>query len=129
MTEVVSFDILLLALKDPTAAGKAKYTNVMERLTGRAADEFEVPAKRSEDPIFQALDRDTAKKVADALGGQGVLIEVRRSAERPSEVQDQVVASLSCPSCQFMLPAGTAECSRCGLVFAKYEHEQVQQMQ
>jgi hypothetical protein len=129
MTEVVSFDILLLALKDPTSAGKAKYTNIMERLTGRAADEFEIPAKRTEDPIFQALDRETAQKVANALGGVGALIEVRRSTERPSEVQDQVVASVTCPSCQFMQPAGTVECSRCGLVFAKFEREQVQQMQ
>jgi uncharacterized C2H2 Zn-finger protein len=129
MVDQISFDILLLGLKDGSSAGRAKYTNVMERLTGRPADHFEVPSKRSEEPIFRALDRDTAIKVVDALGKQGALIEVRRTTSAPQDVRDQVVDTITCPRCDFMQPAGTDECTRCGLVFAKFEREQVQHMQ
>jgi hypothetical protein len=126
---MASFDILLLGLRDGKQAGRAKYTTIMARLTGRAADEFKVPAKRSEEAIFTALDRDTARTIADTLGDVGALIEVRPSAVRPGDVRDQVVATVACPTCTFVQPAGTAECSQCGLVFAKFEREQVQQMQ
>ncbi len=126
---MISFDILLLGLKDGSSAGKARYTNAMERLTGRPADSFKVPARRSDDPIFKALDKETAVKVVDALGQAGALIEVRRSSSMPSDVRDQVIASVKCPRCGFAQPAGTPECARCGLVFAKFEREQVQSMQ
>jgi hypothetical protein len=129
MSESSSFDVLLLGFTDPGPGAHARYTNAMERLTGRAANEFSVPKNRSDDPIFRALDNGTAKVVSDALEEAGVLIEIRRTSEIASEVRDQVVATEACPTCNFVQPAGTVECSRCGVVFAKIEREQVQQMQ
>jgi len=129
MSESSSFDVLLLGFRDPGPAAHARYTNAMERLTGRGAEEFNVPSKRSDDPIFRALDNSTTGVVADALEEAGVLIEIRRTSEVASEVRDQVVATVACPTCDFVQPAGTVECSRCGVVFAKFEREQVQQMQ
>lgn len=129
MTESLSFDILFLGLNEPTPAGQARYANVMERLTGRPAADFSLGADRSEDPLFRALDLDTAQKVADALGDTGVLIEVRRSTEAASDVREQVVDSVECPRCGYVQPAGGDECSRCGLVFAKFEREQIHGMQ
>lgn len=129
MAESSSFDVLLLGFRDPGPAAHARYTNAMERLTGRGAEEFHVPSKRSDDPIFRALDGQTAHVVADALEEAGVLIEIRRTSEIASEVRDQVVPTNTCPTCGFVQPAGTAECSRCGVVFAKIEREQIQSMQ
>ena len=59
----------------------------------------------------------------------GVLIEVRRSTEYASAVSEQVVDSTDCPRCGYVQPAGADECDRCGLVFAKFEREQVSGMQ
>lgn len=129
MTEAASFDIMLLGLKDPTHAGRARYANVMERLTGRPGADIRPGAGRPTDPIFQSLDIDTARKVADALAEVGVLIEVRRSTEYASAVSEQVVDSTDCPRCGYVQPAGADECDRCGLVFAKFEREQVSGMQ
>jgi hypothetical protein len=39
------------------------------------------------------------------------------------------VSTDTCPTCGFVQPAGGAECSKCGLVFSKFEREQVQEMQ
>jgi len=129
MSESSSFDVLLLGFRDPGSAAHARFANAMERLTGRGANEFHVPSKRSEDPIFRALDSQTARVVADALAEAGVLIEIRRTSEIASDVRDQVVATETCPTCGFVQPAGVSECSRCGVVFAKIEREQVQSMQ
>lgn len=129
MTEATSFDIMLLGLKDPSSAARARYANVMERLTGRPGADVRPGAARATEPIFRSLDLDTARKVADALAEVGVLIEVRRSTEYASGVREQVVDSTDCPRCGYVQPAGASECARCGLVFAKFEREQVGGMQ
>ncbi len=129
MTEATSFDIMLLGLNDPSSAGRARYANVMERLTGRPGADVRPGAPRPTDPIFRSLDLDTARMVADALAEVGVLIEVRRSTEYASGVREQVVDSADCPRCGYIQPAGGNECARCGLVFAKFEREQIGGMQ
>ncbi len=129
MTDPTSFDIMLLGLNDPSPAGQARYEDVMERLTGRPAADFSIGSGRPERPIFNALDLDTARKVADALGDVGAFIEVRRTTEYASETREQVVDTTSCPQCGYVQPAGTDECRRCGLVFSKFEREQIHSMQ
>jgi len=129
MTEANSFDIMLLGLEDPSSAGQIRYANVMERLTGRPGADFTLAPGRPEEPIFKGLDIDTAQMVVDSLGEAGTYMEVRRSTDSAGEVHQQVVASSTCPQCGFVQPAGTAECVRCGLVFAKYDKELIDNMQ
>jgi hypothetical protein len=124
-----SFDILLLGLKNPSNTGQSRYANAMARLTGRSEDEFAAATPSFDAPIFSGLEQSTAQVVARALGEAGALIEVRRAHGVAHDSRDQVVATDTCPTCGFVQPAGGAECSKCGLIFAKFEREQVQQMQ
>jgi len=129
MVDMVSFDILLLGLTNPGDAGHSRYANAMARLTGQSKEEFGGSTPSFEDPLFTALDQSTAQVVARALGDAGTLIEVRRSSTIARDTRDQLVHTDSCPTCGFVQPAGGEECTKCGLVFSKFDREQIQKMQ
>jgi hypothetical protein len=126
---VVSFDIFLLGLQDPSSAGRVRFLNAMERLSGRAADEHAASLSRTGEPLFRSLDRDQAQVVARVLEEAGVRIEIRPTRDRPVTDPDLEVRTAACPRCGFVESAGGQECRRCGLVFAKWEREKVQRMQ
>ena len=67
--------------------------------------------------------------VARALGEAGALIEVRRSATIARDASSQLAPIDTCPTCGFVQPAGGTECAKCGLIFSKFEREQIQHMQ
>ncbi len=129
MSSVQSFDILLLGLKDGSSAGRRRYANAMERLTGKEAGDFQVPSTRSREPIFKSLDQSTARVVVGALGEAGALLQIRPTKEVPTASEKQVITTETCPSCGFVQAPEAVECARCGLVFSKFEREQVQSMQ
>lgn len=129
MYDVVSFDIMLLGLRKPGEPGRARYANAMARLTGKAQRDFREPRASFDNPLFTALDQGTAQMVVRTLGDAGALIEVRRSTAVPRGSSDQLAPTDTCPTCSFVQPAGGNECGKCGLIFSKFEREQVQQMQ
>ena len=129
MEEVYSYDIYVLGLKDPSASDRHRFANVMERLTGRPSDEFEKRFPAPNLPMFQAMDSARAVVTADALGEMGVLIEVRPTDNPPQEQPEMAAATRSCPACEQILSATNDECDRCGVVFKKYEREQLLKMQ
>jgi hypothetical protein len=49
--------------------------------------------------------------------------------DEPQAAQIDAVASDRCPSCDHLRTPETAECESCGLVFAKWEREQIVKMQ
>jgi len=128
MYEMVSFDIMLLALTKPGEAARSRYANAMARLTGRPQREFRDPRSSFDEPLFSALDQGSAQMVARTLGEAGALIEVRRSTT-VARATGQLAPTDTCPSCGYVQPAGGTECGKCGLIFSKFEREQVQQMQ
>jgi len=129
MAEVYSYDIYVLGLKDPSSSGRYRFSSTMERLTGRPSDEFEESFPPSNIPIFQAMDPERAKKTVDELSNMGVLIEVRPT-EKPSQEQLKVQAETQeCPACSQIQPTTNDECLKCGIVFKKYEREQLVKMQ
>ena len=119
MAEVYSYDIYVLGLKDPFSSGRNRFASTMERLTGRPSDQFEGEFPPSDVPIFQAMNPERAVETANELGNLGVLIEQRRI-----EVETQ-----ECPACSQIQPAANVECLKCGIVFKKYEREQLVKMQ
>ncbi len=127
--QVVSFDIYLLGLRDPSPAGRTRFVHAMARLTTRDAEELQSLLGRSSDPLFQALDRDEARMVVDSLNHAGVRVEIRPSTSPPIGSEMGSVATRECPACGFVNPVELVDCSRCGLVFAKWERESVQRMQ
>jgi len=127
MIDMISFDILLIGMTTPGNTGHARYANAMARLTGKGEDQFDSPTPSFDEPIFSALDHGTAEVVARTLGEAGALIEIRTSNVIARDAQ--VAATDSCPTCGFVQPAGGSECAKCGLVFSKFEREQVQGMQ
>jgi hypothetical protein len=129
MYDLVSFDIMLLGLTNPGEAARARYANAMSRLTGRSQREFGNPSPSFEVPIFSSLDQGVAQLVARTLGDAGALIEIRRSSTIARDSRGQLAPVDTCPTCGFVQPAGGAECSKCGLVFSKFEREQIQHMQ
>ncbi len=124
-----SFDILLLGLRDPSEAGRKRFVNAMSRLTGNPEQEFADVASRPKEALFRALDRDKAQLVVSVLDQAGVRVEIRPSTAPPLGGDMQTVQVLTCPACGFVGPPDAVECSRCGLVFAKWERESVQRMQ
>jgi hypothetical protein len=129
MAEVYSYDIYVLGLADPTAGGRHRFANTMERLTGRSSEEFEEGFPPPNLPMFQAMDKETAQETADALGETGVLIEVRPTDKPPQEQPKFAAATRECPACNQIQPATNEECPKCGVVFKKYEREQLLKMQ
>ena len=129
MSGVFSYDIYVLGLKDPTAGGRHRFAATMERLTGRSIDEFEEGFPPPNIPMFQAMDAERAVETADALDDTGVLIEVRPTDNRPQEQPKIAAASRECPACDEIQPATNDECAKCGIVFKKYEREQLFKIQ
>lgn len=129
MYDVVSFDIMLLGLTKPGEPGRARYANAMARLTGKPQRDYRESRPSFDKPLFIALDQGTAQMVARTLGEAGALIEVRRSSVVARGSSDQLAPTDTCPTCGFVQPAGGNECGKCGLIFSKFEREQVQQMQ
>lgn len=129
MYDMVSFDIMLLGLTKPGEAGRSRYANAMARLTGKQQRDFRNPSPSFDQPLFSALDQGAAQMVARTLGDAGALIEVRRSTTVARGHSDQLAPTDTCPACGFVQPAGGNECGKCGLIFSKFEREQVQQMQ
>jgi hypothetical protein len=129
MAEVYSYDIYVLGLKDSTAGGRHRFASTMERLTGRSSDEFEEGFPPPNLPMFQAMDAARAVETADMLGDTGVLIEVRPTDKPPQKQPKIAAATRECPSCNEIQPAVNDECLKCGIVFKKYEREQLLKMQ
>jgi len=126
---VVSFDIYLLGLKDPSPAGRKRFVHAMTTISGRDAEEVQSLLGRTSEALFRALDRDQARTVVDALDQAGALVEIRPSTSPPVGSEMGAVATRECPACGLVNPAESIDCSRCGLVFAKWERESVQRMQ
>jgi hypothetical protein len=129
MAEVYSYDIYILGLEDPSAAGRHRFANTMERLTGKPSDEFENSFPPPNLPMFQAMDTATAQETVDVLGDTGVLIEVRATDNPPQEQPKRAAATRECPACHHIQVATHDECEKCGVVFKKYEREQLLKMQ
>ncbi len=124
-----SFDIHLLGLKDPSSAGRARFCDGMARITGRPQHEFAPLLEEREPRIFESLAKEQATEVIDKLATVGVRVEIRPSSAIPVSAEDQIAHTVNCPSCEFIQPAGELECPRCGLVFAKWERENIVRMQ
>ena len=129
MANVFSYDIYVLGLTDPSATGRYRFAGAMERLTGRPSSEFEEGFPPPNVPMFQAMDPRRATETAEALGDTGVLIEVRPTDNPPQEQPEISAANRECPACNQIQPATAEECVKCGVVFKKYEREQLLKMQ
>jgi len=129
MVDLVSFDIYLLGLRDASSPGRTRFLNAMERISGRQARDFEGVFSDMSEPLFRSLSREKAAIVVKVLEEAGVRIEIRPSSAPPAADGDQMATTNKCPSCSFVQPVGSVECQKCGLVFAKWEREQVQHMQ
>jgi len=129
MAEVFSYDIYVLGLKDPSSSGQYRFASAMERLTGRPSDQFEKDFPPPNIPIFHAMDPKRAVETADELGNMGVLIEVRPIDKPPQEQRTIEAETQECPACNQVQPAANVECLKCGIVFKKYEREQLLKMQ
>ena len=130
MAENHSYDIFILGLKDPSAQGRHRFAATIENLTGRSAEDFDDHFPSSVLPMFEALDTERAQKMVDTLSDAGIIIEVRPIDGPPSEeVFEEDPQSRRCPSCHQLQPAAAEECGKCGVVFAKYEREQLLKMQ
>ena len=128
MADLISFDIYLLGLRDPSTAGRTRFANALERLTGRSSEESLELLQRRSAPLFRSLSTDQARTTVNALDDAGVCVEVRPNTEKPP-AEGTTLATQECPRCGFVQPTSDPECARCGLVFAKWEREQVQRMQ
>jgi hypothetical protein len=129
MQDVFSYDIYVLGLKDPSAGGRHRFASAMERLTGRPSDEFEDHFPSPNLPMFQAMDLESARNAVDALGEVGILVEIRPTDKPPMTQVHERVATRECPACNHIQSAVAEECERCGVVFKKYEREQLLKMQ
>jgi len=131
MSEIFSYDIYVLGLNDPSAAGRSRFASLMGRLTGRSVEEYADHFPSPSIPMFQSLNTEKAQNIADTLGDEGVLIELRTSDHPPSLYEDfeDDVATKSCPSCDHVQSVLAEECERCGVVFQKYDRENILSMQ
>ncbi len=129
MIDMQSFDIMLIGLRNPGDTGRSRYANAMARLTGKSEREFTAALPSFDTPIFSALELASAQIVASALGEAGAMIEIQPSHAKARDSREQMLATDTCPTCGFIQPAGGVECAKCGLIFSKFEREQIQQMQ
>lgn len=127
--ETFSFDIHLLGLKDSSSAGRARFCSGMARITDRTPEEFSQLLNEREPRIFESLDKEAAAKAVENLSEVGARVEIRPSSAIPVSAEEQLAHTFNCPSCDFLQPAGSEECPRCGLVYAKWERENILKMQ
>jgi len=128
MADLISFDIYLLGLKDPSPSGRSRFASAMARLTGRPAGEFLPALTNRAEPLFRGISQYRARSVAEAMEEAGVRIEIRPNTVGTGS-EGATRADSECPRCHFSTEPGAVECPRCGLVFAKWEREQIQKMQ
>jgi hypothetical protein len=130
MGDNVSYDIHILGLKDASKAGRHRFVGTMERLTGRPRDEFEEQFPSPQLPLFQSLSLEKTQKILDSLESSGILVEIRPSDAPPVDAEEEIEAGKrACPACNTQQPASNIECQQCGIVFSKYEREQLLKMQ
>jgi hypothetical protein len=130
MAENHSYDIFILGLEDPSAQGRHRFAATIENLTGRSAEDFDDHFPSSILPMFEALDTERAQKMVDTLSDAGIIIEVRPIDGPPSEeVFEEDPQNRRCPACHQLQPAAAEECGKCGVVFSKFEREQLLKMQ
>jgi len=131
MSEIFSYDIHVLGLIDPSAAGRHRYATVMGKLTGRPKDEFADHFPSSSIAMFRSLNTEKAQNVADSLGDAGVLIELRTSDNPPTRYDEfgGDEEKKTCPSCNHEQSAMAEECERCGVVFQKFDREHIHDLQ
>lgn len=127
MVAHVTYDIFLLGLEDVGKASRTRFVTTMERLTGRPAQEFERVFDNLDEPLVRSLEQHKADMIWTALDEIGALLEVRPGST--SSVEGDDVATSACPACGFILAAGAPECTRCGVVFAKRDREDIHKMQ
>lgn len=129
MPEMVSFDIVFLGLDDPSKTGRAKLSAALQQLTEDPPVGHDDLAQLQLKPLFEAISRDRAREIAEVLENNGVRIEIRPVVGRPPVGDEDLIQTQRCPRCGFVQPAGLEDCRGCGLVFAKWDREQVQKMQ
>lgn len=129
MAEHLSYDIYILGLKDPSSSGRHRFASTIKNLTGRAVSDFDDHFPSPMIPMFEALYAERARTIVDALSDAGIIIELRPT-DTPAvmEVFEEQAATRTCPACDQLQPAEAEECARCGVVFAKYEREQLVKM-
>ncbi len=128
MTGAVTFDIYLLGLADPTPDHRARLVDAVCQLTGRAEADLKAALLEPERPLFAGLSSERLHQVVEALDLAGARIEIRPVHGGPGAVETAGPVS-ECPRCNFSVTPEMEECPRCGLVFAKWEREQIQKMQ
>lgn len=127
MAGLVAFDIFLLGLKDPSTEGLNRLVETVSQATGRSAEDIRGSLRRPGDPLFAGVSQERARSIVDLLDAAGARVEVRPVA---SPMSDEAPARLTeCPRCSFQVPGDAVECPKCGLVFAKWEREQIRKMQ
>ncbi|NOZ79056.1 MAG: hypothetical protein GXP48_07755 [Acidobacteria bacterium] len=124
---MASFDIFFLSLRDPSKAGRLRFVQTLGHISDKTNDEIEDILGTGRGLLFERLSRERANAVVKALGNAGARLEIRPNQAPPA--QDDVVATRECPRCGFIERADAEECSQCGLVFAKWEREQIRVMQ
>lgn len=125
----VSFDLILLGLRAGNAAARTRFVTTMERLSGRPKAEISPLLETSDARLFHGLSTAKAEVMWKALDDAGVLVEVRPVYDLDADARDDVGETQECPTCGFVQSVTAPECSRCGLVYAKFEREKVQSMQ
>lgn len=126
----LSYDIHILGLKDASKTGRQRFVGTMERLTGRPRNEFEEQFPSPHIALFQSLSLERTQKVLDSLESSGILAEIRPTDSPPVDAEEEVEAGKrACPACNEHQSASNIECQRCGIVFTKYEREQLLKMQ
>jgi len=127
MTELVAFDIFILGLKESSTGALSQLVDHVSQLTGRKPEDLHAALRRSDQPLFAGISLDRARTVMDTLDRTGALVEIRPVM---SPLSDGASSQLTeCPRCHFEVPGNTVECPKCGLVFAKWEREQIRKMQ
>jgi hypothetical protein len=130
MDESLSYNIHILGLKDASKSGRHRFVRTMERLTGRPRVEFEGQFPSLDIPMFQSLDVERATKILESLDNDGILVEIRPINSPPINAAEELEAGKrACPACNTVQSATNIECHRCGIVFSKYEREQLLKMQ
>jgi hypothetical protein len=124
--DVVSFDVHFLGLKDASRAGRSRFYNTMERLTGKSTEDVKAMVSRGSKPMFDSLSREMTEMVVSALEDAGASLEIRPYPGRHPRPQEQSLNATTCPRCGFVQSPELEDCERCGLVFQKWERELVQ---
>ncbi len=122
-----SFDIFFLSLREPSKTGRLRFSQTLAHISDLSNEKIEELLKTPGQLIFERLSRERANEIVTALGQAGARLEIRPNPAPPNVERD--IATRKCPRCGFIERADAQECSQCGLVFAKWEREQVRAMQ